>query len=94
VNFPNCWNGKSLDSANHKSHMAYSVAGRCPASHPVAVPAITLVYSYLPPAPGTVMLSSGGQFSGHADFINSWNEQVLTRLVDTCLNEDAYCQAG
>jgi hypothetical protein len=94
VNFPNCWNGTSLDSSDHKSHMTYSVAGRCPASHPVALPAITLVYSYLPPGPGAVILSSGGQFSGHADFINSWNEHALTRLVETCLDEDAYCQAG
>jgi Domain of unknown function (DUF1996) len=94
VNFPNCWNGKSLDSADHKSHMAYSVDGRCPASHPVAVPAIRLVYSYLPPGPGTVILSSGGQYSGHADFINSWNERVLTKLVDTCLDDGVYCQSG
>ena len=25
--FPSCWDGKSLDSADHKSHMAYPTAG-------------------------------------------------------------------
>ena len=92
VNFPDCWSGKTLDSPDHKSHMAYSSAGRCPPSHPVAMPAITVVYSYLPPNPSTTVLSSGGQYSGHADFINSWNETALTKLVDTCLNGGAYCE--
>jgi uncharacterized protein DUF1996 len=91
VTFPNCWNGKSLDSADHRSHMAYSVAGRCPSSHPVAVPAITLVYNYLALGPGKPILSSGGQYSGHADFINAWNEHALAELVDICLNGGAYC---
>jgi hypothetical protein len=94
VNFPDCWNGKSVDSPDHKSHMAYSVAGKCPAGHPVAVPAISLVYSYLPPAGGTVMLSSGGQYSGHADFVNAWNQRALTSLVDDCLNRNRVCGLG
>ncbi len=36
IHFPNCWNGKTLDSPNHKRHMAYSVNGACPQSHPDA----------------------------------------------------------
>jgi hypothetical protein len=96
VNFPDCWDGKHLDSADHRSHMAYAVNGRCPAGHPVAVPAISLVYSY--PARATdgasvVILSSGGQHSGHADFVNSWHEDDLTKLVDRCLNAYEYCAA-
>ena len=91
VNFPDCWNGKSVDSADHKSHMAYSVAGRCPRGHPVPVPALSLVYNYPPRVGGTVVLSSGTQYSGHADFINSWNEPALTKLVDDCLNHGRLC---
>jgi hypothetical protein len=94
VNFPDCWNGKSTDSPDHKSHMAYSVAGKCPAGHPVAVPALSLVYSYLPPTGAEIMLSSGGQYSGHADFVNSWNEGALTKLVDDCLNKGRVCGLG
>jgi hypothetical protein len=94
VNFPDCWNGKTVDSPNHKSHMAYSIAGRCPASHPVPVPGIQLVYDYLPLAPGVAILSSGGQFSGHADFVNSWNQRALTALVNDCLNENRVCGTG
>jgi hypothetical protein len=94
VNFPDCWNGKSIDSADHKAHMAYSSAGRCPAGYPVPVPAISLVYSYLPPAAGELMLSSGGQYSGHADFINSWNQRALGKLVADCLNRGVVCGEG
>ncbi len=91
VHFPDCWNGKTLDSADHHSHMAYSVAGRCASSHPVALPALTLVYTFPPVDPKQAFLSSGGQHSGHADFINAWNEQALSKLVDTCLNHDRGC---
>lgn len=37
VFFPSCWNGKDLDSPDHKSHMAYPDgvnSGKCPPTHP------------------------------------------------------------
>jgi hypothetical protein len=86
VNFPNCWDGSNLDSADHKSHMAYSVDGRCPASHPVETPAISIVVYYRVVDPAVAELASGSQFSGHGDFINAWNQQRLAALVDRYLN--------
>ena len=71
VVFPNCWNGKATDSANQKRHLAYSKAGRCPASHAVALPTITLVLLY-PPITGRA-LTSAGKFATHADFSNGWD---------------------
>lgn len=86
VTFPSCWDGTSLDSADHKSHMAYPVAGVCDSTHPVATPQITIVYHY-PSAGGTgVALASGGSFSGHADFMNAWRPGTLERLVNRWLN--------
>ena len=79
VRFPNCWNGRTTDSPDHKRHMAYSSAGRCPTSHPVPVPTITLILLY-PPVPRSAQLSSG-RFGGHADFINGWDEDALAKLV-------------
>ena len=38
VVFPDCWDGVNLDSEDHTSHVAASVGGSCPDSHPVAVP--------------------------------------------------------
>jgi hypothetical protein len=45
VIFPSCWNGKDLDSPDHKSHVAYSNGGglgspNCPSTHPVAIPQV------------------------------------------------------
>ncbi|MEO6716862.1 MAG: DUF1996 domain-containing protein, partial [Novosphingobium sp.] len=47
VNAPSCWNGTQLDSADHRSHMAYFVYNAenkvvCPSTHPFVVPAFTL----------------------------------------------------
>lgn len=46
--FPTCWDGKNLDSPNHKSHVAYPTGGplnflptnggTCPSTHPVKIP--------------------------------------------------------
>jgi hypothetical protein len=90
VNFPNCWDGERLDSANHKSHLAYSSDGTCPSSHRVEVPALSLVIYYgVSGGPGAE-LSSGGQFSAHADFVNSWNQETLARLVDRYLDRSLF----
>jgi hypothetical protein len=95
VEFPNCWNGRTLDSPDHKSHMAYAGAGGssgCPISHPVAVPALSVNFRYqISGSLSGVRLSSGGVYSGHADFFNSWDQSVLARLVHDCLNAGRVC---
>ncbi|KAI1635203.1 hypothetical protein F4809DRAFT_461748 [Biscogniauxia mediterranea] len=46
ITFPTCWDGKNLDSPDHKSHVAYpsqgsfESLGSCPASHPVKLPQV------------------------------------------------------
>ena len=43
--FPSCWDGKNVNSTDHKSHMAYPFdinGGECPSTHPVRTP--TLLY--------------------------------------------------
>ncbi len=94
VQFPNCWDGRNLDSPDHQSHMAYSVRGRCPADHPVALPALQVNIRY-PSAGGSgLVLASGGQYSGHADFFNAWNQATLEQLVSGCLNALRHCGRG
>ena len=87
VNFPDCWDGKHLDSLDHRSHMAYSRHFVCPRSHPVKVPLIQLMIRYPLSSGKGVTLSSGGRFSAHADFFNAWDERTLVRLVDDCFHE-------
>ena len=79
VNFPNCWNGRTIDSPDHKQHLRYTSGGLCPASHPVALPTIALVVLYPPVAAGAQVAS--GRFGAHADFMNGWDQDVLAKLV-------------
>jgi hypothetical protein len=53
ISFPDCWDGRRLDSRNHRLHMAYNHADglelgpqQCPESHPVVVPQLQLNVVY------------------------------------------------
>jgi hypothetical protein len=85
VVFPNCWDGKRLDSLNHQVHMEYSSNGVCPGSHPIDVPSLTLQISYSIAGGAKAQLASG-VFGGHADFINAWDQGTFTGLVDRYFN--------
>jgi hypothetical protein len=94
IRFPECWDGRNLDSADHKSHMAYAMRGSCPSTHPVEVPQITQIYRYPSKGGEGFSLASGGQFSAHADFVNAWKPGALRKLVDDCLNALVHCGRG
>ena len=91
IRFPDCWDGTNLDSADHKSHMAYSRRGACPSTHPVGLAGLRLTIAY-PTRGGTgVTLASGSALTGHADFFNAWDQAELTRLTAYCLNGHHAC---
>lgn len=95
IKFPQCWNGRDLDSPDHKSHMAYPVRTACPATHPIALPALQLNVVYnVNGDPAGLGLASGSIHSMHADFFNAWNQAELERLVRACINPDLQCQGG
>ena len=77
--FPNCWDGRRLDSPDHRQHVKYASRGVCPQSHPVAMPTIVLIVLY-PPVPRGSQVASG-KFAAHADFMNGWDQTELERLV-------------
>jgi hypothetical protein len=89
---PSCWNGVHLDSADHKSHMAYPVNGACPSSHPRPVPMLEFKIAF--PVDGDmsqVRLASGRGFTWHYDFFNAWDEPTLAALVSHCVNGGLQC---
>jgi hypothetical protein len=94
IRFPECWDGRRLDSPDHKSHMAYAVRGACPSSHSVEVPQITQIYRYPTRGGEGFSLASGGIYSAHADFVNAWKPGALRKLVDDCLNALVHCGRG
>ena len=93
LRFPNCWDGVNLDSADHRSHMAYPVNSRCPRSHPVVLPRLESFFRYsIGTGPiGTIRLSSGPYYTAHQDFFNAWEPAALQALVTRCLNGNMDC---
>lgn len=92
--FPSCWNG-SLDSADHKSHMAYPnllKTGDCPDTHPISVPALfyeTIWNTFdFKDIDGQFVFAQGDPtgFGYHGDFIAGWNETFLQEAINTCTN--------
>lgn len=97
---PSCWDGKYLDTPDHKAHMAYPVVkpgnndNVCPASHPVALPMVEFKMAF--PVSGDmsqVRLSSGSGHSFHYDFFNAWDDRTLAALVDHCIRGGLQCNS-
>jgi len=81
IRFPECWDGKNLDSADHKSHVSYASNGVC-AAGTVALPQIEMRVIYPRQATvSTLSLASGSIFSMHADFFNGWDQRRFAGMV-------------
>jgi hypothetical protein len=91
LTFKDCWDGKHIDSPDHKSHMGDPVAGKCQGSYPVAVPNLSYMVNYDILGGDGLALSSGMASSMHGDFMNGWDHVKLAALVKTCLNQNAKC---
>ncbi len=92
LTFQDCWDGRHLDSVDHRSHMAYSRRGRCPASHPVHVPQLAVAITF--PIAGSghqLSLASGSPFSAHGDFLNAWDPAGLEREIASCIRQRVVC---
>lgn len=104
VIFPQCWDGKNLDSPNHKDHMAY-VSHRtdklpnfyCPATHPVALPEITVNVHHTVTADDKLnkwrlasdnyaFNGSNAGYSAHSDYVEGWDRVALEGIIKNCIN--------
>ena len=94
VQFPDCWDGKNLDSPDHFSHMLFSNGSKCPTSHPVRIPAIVTEWGYISKGfdPASLVLASGDTtgYGLHADFIMGWDLNILAKAVvdPTCIHRE------
>ena len=93
LTFPDCWDGKHLDSPDHKSHVGPADGtGKCSGKFPVAIPSLSFVIGY--PTSGTTAgfkLSSGNASSMHGDAFFAWDDAALGHRVKDCIVQKAKC---
>jgi hypothetical protein len=97
VRFPYCWDGKDLDSADHRSHLRYGTNntwGRCPSTHPIHLPELTEFahFNSVPAGTSTWYTSSDRMHhvrpngsTLHADWFGAWDNPVQDRWLKACL---------
>jgi hypothetical protein len=103
VVFPQCWDGKNLDSSDHKSHMAYASNGACPSTHPVAIPEISFNIYYKVTsstnskgwrlASDMYDASQPGGYSAHGDYFEGWDPKVAEAFVNNCDRAQMDCHS-
>ena len=95
VNFPFCWDGV-LTHTNDTSHLTYSEA--CPSGSRLPRLAIHIKYPIRDGGSGNYNLASDAQMgtsmgrSLHADFWNTWDQEVLEATVARCLGGGVNCR--
>lgn len=105
--FQSCWDGRNIDSANHRTHVAFAQNdGTCPNGFQ-AIPQLVQRIVYDVDAPS---LNDGGRttplfavdsfpeqlhkpVTDHGDFINVFDEKLMTEMVG-CINDGRQCGAG
>ncbi|MGW7049515.1 DUF1996 domain-containing protein [Streptomyces avermitilis] len=104
--FQSCWDGQNIDSANHRTHVAFADAeGNCAGGFR-AIPQLVQRIVYDVDAPS---LQDGGRttplfavdsfpeqlhkpVTDHGDFINVFDEDLMRDMVD-CINDGRKCGA-
>ncbi|HLL69738.1 MAG TPA: DUF1996 domain-containing protein [Micromonosporaceae bacterium] len=100
ITFPQCWNGRDLDSADHKSHLVYAIPGRgCPAGT-IALPEVSYHVTYhVTGSAANLRLSSdmyrngAGGYSIHGDWFNGWDPAASEAWVKGCLQAAMDCRS-
>ena len=95
VTFPSCWNGTTLSGAG-QTNVVYPKGQVCPTRYPVRIPTVVfhVVYPITSATDLTLSMGPGQQGStdtAHGDFINGWNQSLLTALINGCAGPTRTC---
>ena len=96
LRFPDCWDGVRLDADDHRAHVAPSVDGSCPATHPVLMTQlqVSVEWPVTGAAAGRATLSSGPVAGAHGDVLNGWEPDALAGHVELCIRARVNCTIG
>jgi hypothetical protein len=110
IEAPSCWDGKNLDSPDHRSHVSYADYSngwgylQCPQTHPYVIPVFTLKSFYTIASGDDVSLwylSSDMMAPGkphgytiHGDFFMAWDDPTHQIWETNCLDKQLNCSAG
>ncbi|GII89210.1 hypothetical protein Ssi03_72000 [Sphaerisporangium siamense] len=95
LRFQSCWDGRNTDSANHRTHVAFTAAdGSCPQGFQ-PIPALEQRVTYdVPPGPVFALDSFPEQLhkpvTDHGDFINVMPDTLMRQAV-ACVNSGRRC---
>jgi uncharacterized protein DUF1996 len=90
VGFPNCWDG--VVAPNETAHLKYPSSYKCPSGYGTVLPRVIFRLEYpVGTSSSTITLSSGGSYTAHADFWNTWQQASLQTLVTRCLDAHKDC---
>ncbi|MFI9586112.1 DUF1996 domain-containing protein [Streptomyces sp. NPDC052236] len=94
--FQSCWDGKNIDSANHRDHVAFADArGKCPKGFR-AIPQLVQRVTYNGLAGSTSFAvdsfpeSLHKPITDHGDFINAMSDKLMRQAVG-CINTGRRC---
>jgi len=108
MDYPSCWDGKHLDSPDHRSHLAWASYGswgylRCPATHPKLIPTLHVAaeYSLVATDDRSLIRLSSDVIDGlprgktlHGDFMPSWDPVAWQAFHDNCIDKLLNCSGG
>ena len=107
VDMPPCWDGKNLDSPDHRSHMGFiidthSFGFKCDAKHPFLVPQFsTSAWFTVDANAADWRLASDAMepdqphgYTLHADWFGAWDNTAEKTWIDHCIDEARSASGG
>lgn len=110
INTPKCWDGRHLDTPDHRGHVALPHRERdhglvrCPKTHPYYMPQFTLSIFYRVGEGDDLdlwELSSDHMYPNlpkgatlHADYFEAWDNEVKDMWLDNCIGRKLNCSGG
>ncbi|MEO1967197.1 MAG: DUF1996 domain-containing protein [Sphingomonadaceae bacterium] len=96
---PNCWDGKNLDTPDHRAQTHDTTYGntgveRCPAGYPYILPTFTFSIFFTVPVGGLAdaefssdkMMGMPAGSTVHADWLGAWDDDTLQAWTKGCID--------